>query len=90
MPGPAVDAGVIPAAAGRMNGMTESWVTMRVADVRPGDRVRLASGKEMLVSRIEPEFMGTEGMIAFVEDTPARWFKQPFRQTTEVEVSRET
>lgn len=70
--------------------MTESWATMRVADVRPGDRVRLASGQEMLVSRVEPNFMGMAAMVAFIEDTPTRWFKQPFPQTTEVEVIRET
>ena len=70
--------------------MTESWATMRVADVRPGDRVRLASGQEMLVSRIESDFMGIEAMVAFIEDTSARWFKQAAPQTTEVEVMRET
>jgi hypothetical protein len=63
---------------------------MRAADVRPGDRVRLASGQEMLVSRIEPKFMGREAMVAFIEDTPRRWFKQPFPDTAEVEVIRET
>ncbi len=52
--------------------MSESWATMRVADVRPGDRVRLAGGQEMLVSRIEPDFMGMDGMVAFIEDTPTR------------------
>ncbi len=70
--------------------MTESWTTMRVTDVRPGDRVRLANGQEMLVSRIEPNFMGMEAMVAFIEDTSARWFKQPVPQTTEVEVIRKT
>jgi hypothetical protein len=70
--------------------MTESWITMRAADVRPGDRVRLASGQEMLVSRIEPKFMGREAMVAFIEDTPRRWFKQPVPDTAEVEVIRET
>jgi len=44
----------------------------------------------MLVSRIEPDFMGIEAMVAFIEDTPTRWFKQAAPQTTEVEVMRET
>jgi hypothetical protein len=57
--------------------MTESWATMRAADVRPGDRVRLASGQEILVSRIEPNFMGMDAVVALIEDTPTRWFKQP-------------
>ena len=70
--------------------MTESWTTMRVTDVRPGDRVRLAGGQEMLVSRIEPNFMGMQTMVAFIEDTPTRWFKQPVPHTTEIEVMRKT
>jgi hypothetical protein len=70
--------------------MTESWATMRAADVRLGDRVRLASGQEILVSRIEPNFMGMEAMVALIEDTPTRWFKQPVPQATEVEVIRNT
>ena len=49
-----------------------------------------ASGQEMLVSKIEPNFMGMEAMVAFIEDTSARWFKQPVPQTTEVEVIRKT
>ena len=68
--------------------MTESWTTMRVTDVRPGDRVRLASGQEMLVSRIEPNFMGMEAMVAFIEDTPTRWFNNFVPHTTEIEVIR--
>jgi hypothetical protein len=58
--------------------------------VRPGDRVRLATGQEVLVSRIEPNFLGRATMIAFIEDTPTRWFKQPVPQTAEVEVQRPT
>jgi hypothetical protein len=61
---------------------------MPVADVRPGDRVRMATGQEVLVSRIEPNFMGRATMVAFIEDTPTRWFKQPVSQTAEVEVQR--
>jgi hypothetical protein len=68
--------------------MSESWTTMPASDVRPGDRVRLGPGREMLVSRIEPNFFGRDTMVAFIEDTPARWFKQPVPQSTELEVSR--
>ncbi|HXA33917.1 MAG TPA: hypothetical protein VNV87_16810 [Acidimicrobiales bacterium] len=42
----------------------------------------------MLVSRIEPKFMGMDTMVAFIEDTPGRWYKQPVGQTAEVEVQR--
>jgi hypothetical protein len=68
--------------------MAESWTTVTAADVRAGDRVRLSSGVEMLVSRIETRFLGSEGLIAFIEDSPARWYKQPVTQAAEVEVAR--
>jgi hypothetical protein len=61
---------------------------MAVSDVLPGDRVRLAPGREMLVSRIEPNFFGRESMVAFIEDTPDRWFKQPAQVAAQVEVAR--
>src|ERR1700732_3325987 len=47
--------------------VTESWITIPVTDVRPGDRVRLASGQEVLVSRIGARFLGREKMVAFIE-----------------------
>ena len=68
--------------------MVDSWATVTAADVRAGDRVRLASGVEMLVSRVEARFLGRDGLIAFIEDTPARWYKQPVSQSAEVEVTR--
>jgi hypothetical protein len=42
----------------------------------------------VLVSRIEPKFMGMENMLALIEDTSTRWYKQPVVQTAEVEVQR--
>jgi hypothetical protein len=71
-----------------MPGMAEPWTTVTAADVRAGDRVRLASGVEMLVSRIETRFLGRDGLIALIEDSPARWYKQPVSQAAEVEVAR--
>lgn len=68
--------------------MAETWKTMPASDVEVGDRVRLESGAEVLVSRIEPKFMGMENMIALIEDTSTRWYKQPVVQTAEVEVRR--
>jgi len=61
---------------------------LTAADVQAGDRVRLASGAEMLVSRIERRFLGRDGLIAFIEDTPERWYKQPVSDAAEVEVAR--
>ena len=70
-----------------MNAMT-GWASVPVSEVKPGDRVRVASGQEVLVSRIEPRFMGIDTMVAFIEDTPTRWFKMPVPQSGEVEVQR--
>ncbi len=66
----------------------EAWKPMTAADVKQGDRVRLAGGQELLVSRIEPGFMGMDTLVAFIEDTPSRWFKMPVPQSTEVDVQR--
>jgi hypothetical protein len=68
--------------------MTQDWTSGVVSDVQPGDRIRLASGREMLVSRIEPNFFGREQVVAFIEDTAERWFKQPVPLTAEVEIQR--
>jgi hypothetical protein len=68
--------------------MAEGWKTMTAADVRPGDRIRLSADIDMLVSRIEPDFMGRKGLIAFIEDTPGRWFKQPMLTSSRIDVMR--
>jgi hypothetical protein len=68
--------------------MAETWKRMPASDVQVGDRVRLEAGAEVLVSRIEPKFMGMENMVALIEDTATRWYKQPLVQTAEVEVQR--
>ena len=60
------------------------WRTAPASEVKEGDRVRLANGNELTVTRIETGFFGV--MLAFIEDTPERWFKQPVQETAEVEV----
>jgi hypothetical protein len=67
--------------------MSESWTTVPAREVLPGDRIRLASGEELIATRIEPNFFGM-AMIAFIEDTPSRWLKQPVPEDAEVEVLR--
>ncbi len=67
---------------------TQSWATVPATDVQAGDRIRLATGAEMLVSRIERRLLGRDGLIAFIEDTPDRWYKQPVSEAAEVEVAR--
>jgi hypothetical protein len=68
--------------------MAETWKNMPVSEVEVGDRVRLESGAEVLVSRIETKFMGMDTMVALIEDTPERWYKQPVPQAAKVEVQR--
>jgi hypothetical protein len=69
--------------------MSELWKTMPASDVQPGDRLRLANGQEMTATKVDSSFFGMPAMVAFIEDTPNRWFKQPMPATTEVEVLRE-
>ena len=57
--------------------MAEDWKSVPVSEVRIGDVVRTHSGEEVVVSRIEEAFMGMPSMLAFIQDTPGRWFKCP-------------
>ena len=66
--------------------MAEGWRTAPVKDVRVGDVVRTPTGVEVVVSRIEEAFMGIPSMLAFIQDTPGRWFKCPQSVDGEIEV----
>jgi len=70
--------------------MSDSWRKVRADEVRIGDAVRTQTGAVVTVSRIDSSFMGRPNMLAFVEDTPERWFKQPMMADTEVEVRAES
>jgi hypothetical protein len=63
-------------------------MTVAAQEVNPGDRVRTAAGDELVVTRIESPFMGRSELIAFIEDSPERWFKQPIPVDGTVEVLR--
>ena len=56
--------------------MTDSWKSVPVKEVKVGDVVRVGP-EEILVSRIEPTFLGMDAMCAFIEDTATRWLKCP-------------
>jgi hypothetical protein len=75
-------------AAGRCHDgcMSETWNKVPASDVKVGDRIRHPRGGEIIVSQIEPAFMGRAEMLAFIEDTPERWFKAPMPTSAEVEV----
>jgi hypothetical protein len=66
--------------------MSDTWRTTKAQDVEVGDTVRTQSGAEVIVSRIEAPFLGAANMVAFIEDTPERWFKQPVLLDSDVEV----
>ncbi|MCU1691570.1 MAG: Glutathione peroxidase [Frankiales bacterium] len=59
-----------------------------MAHVRVGDRVRLPSGVELLVSRVEESFFGRPDFVKLVEDTPTRWLAQAAPTSLDVEVLR--
>ncbi len=58
--------------------------TKRAVDVVPGDRIRLASGREMSVTRIEHDFLGVDNLVCFVEDTQQCWFAHAVFVTDDV------
>jgi hypothetical protein len=66
--------------------MSDIWETVKAEDVKAGDTVRTHTGDVVLVSRVEASFMGTSNMVAFIEDTPERWFKQPMMRDADVEI----
>jgi hypothetical protein len=69
--------------------MAQEWEETTAGAVRPGERVRLASGEEVTATRIESPFLGRPTMVAFIEDTPERWYKRPAPADAAVEVLRE-
>jgi glutathione peroxidase len=60
--------------------------TVPAAEVKVGDRVLGPDGTALLVSRIDQAMMGRDGLLAFVEDSPARWAKLPTPADAEVQV----
>jgi glutathione peroxidase len=60
--------------------------TVKASEVEVGDRVLAPDGTALLVSRIDTGMLGQDGLLAFVEDTPARWAKLPRPSDAEVEV----
>ena len=66
--------------------MTATWSRRAAGQVRPGDTVRTSHGFVLLVTRVEEPFLGRPGMLAFIEDTPGRWFKAASPVDAEIEV----
>jgi hypothetical protein len=70
--------------------MSDTWRTVKVLDIKAGDTVRTQSGQVVIVSRVETPFLGMSNMVAFIEDTPERWFKQPMMVDADVEIRAAT
>jgi hypothetical protein len=70
--------------------VSDTWKTVKAQEVKAGDTVRTQSGQVLMVSRIEAQFFGRSNMLAFIEDTPDRWFKQPMPSDSDVEVRAAT
>ncbi|MGB9185711.1 MAG: hypothetical protein WCB67_16785 [Solirubrobacteraceae bacterium] len=60
--------------------------TVKATEVQLGDRLRVRSGAELTVTRIDEEFMGRANMLAFVEDSEEQWFKLPAPRDGDVEL----
>ena len=68
--------------------MSQEWESVTAGDVREGDKIRLGSGRVLSVTTIQTGFLGRPNMVAFIEDTPQGWYKQPMMDTASVEVQR--
>jgi hypothetical protein len=60
--------------------------TVSAREVRVGDQLRSRDGTEMTVTRIDEGFLGRPEMLAFVEDSPRKWFKMPAPGDGDVEL----
>ena len=56
------------------------------AEVRVGDRLRLSTGQELTVTRIDEGLLGRSELLAFVEDSDEQWLKLPSPRDGEVEL----
>jgi hypothetical protein len=69
--------------------MAAGWQQATMSEVKVGDRIRLANGRELVVSEIESPFFGVDEMLAFIEVTDSSWYKQPGQGANPVEIWRE-
>ncbi len=77
---------VIAAIEAALPGESPVWTTRTAVDVKPGDRVQLEMGGELTVTRIESPFMGNEGLLCLIEDTPAQWVARPVPASADVRI----
>ena len=56
--------------------MSDTWETVGMSDVGPGDRVRYRD-YEFTIARVDRAFLGMDTMVCLIEDEPTRWFAYP-------------
>jgi hypothetical protein len=59
-----------------------AWTTMPAGTVRRGDVVKLGSGTELAVTRVEAPFLGRDDLVCLIEDSgpagsPPPWPRRP-------------
>ena len=64
------------------------WTTTPAGDVRRGDVVKLGSGTELAVTRVERPFLGRDDLVCLIEDSEIRWLATAMAPSTEVAVRR--
>jgi hypothetical protein len=62
-----------------------SWTARPATEIQPGVIIRVRTGEELEVARVETSFLGRGSMVAFVQDTPAGWRRAPFPTDAEVQ-----
>jgi hypothetical protein len=60
-------------------------VTVKATDVKVGDKVSVRE-REILVTRIDQNFLGRDNMLCLVESTEERWTCVPLPHDMDVEV----
>jgi hypothetical protein len=63
-----------------------AWTTKPASDVRQGDIVKLGSGTELSVTRVERPFLGRDDLVCLIEDSEARWLATAMAPSAEVTV----
>jgi len=66
--------------------MADTWRSISVDDVQPGDRIRHRE-QEIHGRTGRLTVLGMDTMVCFIEDTPTRWHAHPAARAQEVEIT---
>jgi hypothetical protein len=67
---------------------TPRWTIKAATNVRAGDVVKLRSGTELAVTRVESPFLGRDDLVCLIEDSETRWLAIAMPPSAELTVSR--